>query len=182
MKRFACCVLILVTVGLIGLRNRAWGQGIEISSSVPYWKRSLSGPRLGMTLIPGDGLLYQNLKSRGAGRLISQFGWHFEHQVLPSADGPAFVIEWIPLLGGVEYGMFIPSLTLAFGIRLPEGFEFGLGPNLLFGGREGMNTALVLAVGKTFNFEGVNIPVNLAYVNSPLGTRIGLVFGYAIHK
>jgi hypothetical protein len=86
----------------------------------------------------------------------------------------------------VEYGKFIPSLTLALGIRFPSGYEFGLGPNILLTGaisdqaRETFSTSLVMVVGKSFDFSGVSIPVNLAYVSSPLGERFGIIIGYAI--
>lgn len=143
-------------------------------------ERNLSGPRLGVTLVPGDGELYNELKSHGAGRTVSQFGWHFEHRVRFQHRGPAFVIEFVPLVGAVEYGKLIPSASLMFGIRFPEGFEFGMGPNLLFGGSKGANTALVLALGKTFDYSGVSIPVNIAFVTSPIGNRIGFIFGYAL--
>jgi hypothetical protein len=182
MKRFACCIPLMLVIMWSGVGSLAWGQGIEMGSKVPFWKRSLNGPRMGFTIIPGESELHNRLESMNVGRVISQFGWHFEHQVLPSTEGPSFVIEWVPLIGGVEYGMFIPALTLAFGIRLPDGYEFGLGPNLLIGGENGVNSALVIAVGKTFNFNGVNIPVNIAYVTSPMGSRIGFIFGYAVQQ
>lgn len=46
-------------------------------------------------------------------------------QIIPEGDGPQFVIQAVPFIGGVEYGTVIPSLTVAMGIRLPEGIEFG---------------------------------------------------------
>ena len=68
-------------------------------------------------------------------------------------------------------------------LREPCGFEFGgVGPNLLLGGEKGVNTALVIAAGKTFDFRGVSFPINLAVVTSPSGTRIGFIVGYAIQK
>jgi hypothetical protein len=143
-------------------------------------ERNLDGPRLGMSVVPGNGELKSRLSDHGVGRTISQFGWHFEHRVRLQRSGPAFVIEFIPLVGGVEYGKFIPSASLMFGIRFPSGFEFGMGPNLLAGGSSGVSSALVLALGKTFDYDGVSIPVNLAFVTSPIGNRLGLVFGYAI--
>ena len=157
---------------------------------VQFTERNLSGPRLGLTFLPGgkDSQLIQALEAEGIGRVISQFGWHFEHRVTPNSGGPSFVIQWVPLLAGVEYGKFIPSLTLALGIRFPSGYEFGIGPNVLMTkaitdkAPETFNTSLVLVVGKSFDFGGVSIPVNLAYVTSPLGERIGIIFGYAIQR
>jgi hypothetical protein len=145
-----------------------------------FYERNLSGPRLGITFIPGSGELATKLNEMGIGSSLSQFGWHFEWQVVPKYQGPSFVIELIPLIAGVEYGKVVPTVTLAMGIRLPSGFEFGMGPNVLFGGEKGVNPALVVAVGKSFNYSGVSIPINLVLTTSPSGNRYSLIFGYAI--
>ena len=145
-------------------------------------ERNLSGPRLGLTYVGGTGPLAEALESKDMGRWISQFGWHTEYQVTPKNGGPSFVIEFVPLVAGVEYGHFIPSFSLPMGVRLENGFEFGLGPNVLLGGKDVFNTALVIAIGKSFDFRGVSIPVNVAYVRSPAGDRLGLIFGYAIQR
>jgi len=150
--------------------------------TILFEERNLSGPRLGVTMIPGDGVLVNKLDSVGIGRTISQFGWHFEWQVIPEGGGPQFVVELVPMVGGVEYGKIIPSATLAMGVRLPNGIEFGMGPNLLFGGEDIVHSSLVLAVGKSFNYGGVSIPINLAYATNPEGNRISIIFGYAISK
>jgi hypothetical protein len=178
---FACAVICLAPLSS-GLA--------QDEKPVEFTERNLSGPRLGLTFFPGsdDSPLIQALEAEGIGRMVSQFGWHFEHRVTPKSGGPSFVIQWVPLLAGVEYGKFIPSLTLALGIRFPSGYEFGLGPNILLtkalteNAEETFNTSLVLVVGKSFDFSGVSIPVNLAYVRSPLGERIGIIFGYAIQR
>ncbi len=74
------------------------------------------------------------------------------------------------------------GLTLTFGMRLANGFEFGLGPNVLIGGDNGVATGLAIAMGETFDFGGVSIPVNLAVVTSPEGGRLAFIFGYAIER
>jgi hypothetical protein len=145
---------------------------------VLFSKRSLGGPRLGFTIVPGNTELAQRLQEEGLNRIISQFGWHFEHRVIASGTGPAFVIEFIPLLGGVEYGKPIASLSLMFGIRMPSGYEFGVGPNLIVA--QNAKSGLIIAVGKTFDVQGVSIPINLAYATSPSGARLAFIVGYAI--
>jgi hypothetical protein len=149
---------------------------------VSFSERNLGGPRLGVTYIigGGDGQLVDKMKKKGIGTTISQFGWHFEYQIIPEGGGPQFVIQGIPFLGGVEYGTVIPSLTVAMGIRLPDGFEFGMGPNVVATGDRGIATSLVGAIGKSFNYGGVSIPINIAFATSPNGNRVSLVFGYAI--
>jgi hypothetical protein len=147
---------------------------------VKFKQVNLGGPRMGVTFIPGENELYKNLKENEMGRLFSQFGWHFEYQIVPDGGGPSFLIELVPLVAGVEYGTFIPSATLAFGIRFPQGVEFGMGPNLLI--TDKVSSALVIAVGKSFDFGGVNIPLNLIMATNPKGIRYTFMFGYAIER
>ena len=149
----------------------------------PVTKHNLSGPRLGLTFVPGDDEIGKFLDHEGMSRIISQFGWHSEFSVTPRGGGPSFLVEFIPLIGGVEAGKLIPNVSLMFGIRTVGGFEFGMGPNMIaFVSQGEVQTALVMAIGKSYDFDGVNIPVNLAYVTNPHGARIGLIFGYAIER
>ncbi len=157
-------------------------QKFQPQYPVKFAERNMGGPRLGVTVIPGHGELVNKLDEEGIGSTISQFGWHFEWAVVPEGGGPSFIIEFIPLVGGVEYGKLIPSATLAMGVRLPNGIEFGMGPNLLVGGDDPVNSALMLAIGKSINYSGVSIPINLVYVTNPQGNRVSLIFGYAIAK
>ena len=176
----------LVIAGLlVGFRATAVRAQVGMRSENPtFTERNLSGPRLGVTFVAGGYELKKELKSKKIGNVLSQFGWHFEYQVVPETYGPSFVVELVPLIAAVEYGTLIPSVSLVMGIRFPSGIEFGLGPNLLIGGDEKkpVHTALVIAVGKSFNFGGVSIPLNLVCVTSPEGNRFSFVFGYAITK
>lgn len=143
--------------------------------------RNLGGPRLGVTFISGNGELWQDLEANSIGRAISQFRWHFEYQIIPRGGGPQFVIELVPMIGGVEYGKVIPSGSLAMGIRFPNGIEFGLGPNVVItGGTETVRSGLLIGIGKSFGYGGVSIPLNLVWVRNPDGNRFSMVFGYAI--
>ena len=169
-------VLILVVASSM---NTTFAQ-IGLSREVTFSERNLGGPRLGVTYAFG-GDIARVLNKNSIGRTLSQFGWHFEYQVIPEGGGPSFVIELVPLVAGVEYGTLIPSATLAMGIRFPDGFEFGMGPNLLVT-TESTSTALVLAVGKTINYGGVSIPLNIVFATNPTGNRLSFIFGYAIAK
>jgi hypothetical protein len=141
----------------------------------------LSGPRVGATFAFGDGKLSRDLDRKGLGRIVSQFGWHFERELVPIGAGPELVTEAVPMFGGVEYGKLIPSLTMAVGVRFRDGLEFGMGPSFTLVNTVGRsNVGLVVAVGKTFDYDGVSLPVNIALSTNPQGTRTTLTAGYAI--
>lgn len=181
MNRSLTVVLfLLLTLPVMAQAQAQYEEEVIITT------RNMGGPRFGLTVVPGHGQLYEELEFHGMGRTISQFGWHFEHQVVPAGGGPRFLIEFIPMLAGVEYGKVIPNFTLAMGVRTPGGYEFGMGPNLMFSktmeSEVEARTALLLAIGRSFDYGGVSIPVNLAYATSPEGNRISLIFGYAIGK
>lgn len=168
----ACAVLVF---------KPAQSQSKDPVDEVLFGERNLGGPRLGVTYIFGTGKLAESLERNKVGRTLSQFGWHFEYQVIPDGGGPSFVIQFVPLVAGVEYGKLIPSATLAMGVRLPEGFEFGLGPNALIT-EDGVKSALVMSIGKSFAYGGVSIPLNFVYATNPEGNRFSIIFGYAIRK
>jgi len=154
---------------------------LEPKGPIEFYKRNMGGPRLGVTYITGNDELMDKLEEKDMGQTMSQFGWHFEYAIIPKGGGPSFIIEFIPLLGGVEYGTLVPSATLAMGVRLPSGIEFGMGPNGLYDG-EDVNSSLVLALGKNFNYSGVSIPINLVFATNPDSNRFSVIFGYAIAK
>lgn len=176
-------LIVVQGVLLTSFLNALFAQDYPTNTpTTQFTRRNLGGPRLGITYVPEGSELSEELRNHEIGSTLSQFGWHFEYQVIPKGYGPSFVIQIVPLVAGVEYGKFIPSTTLAMGIRLRNGFEFGLGPNLLFGGKNLVNSALVVGVGKSFNYGGVSIPLNLVLASNPSGKRISIIFGYAIAK
>jgi hypothetical protein len=159
------------------------GSSMATDESIPLKTLRLNGPRMGLTaIVPDGGTWEKELENRGVEHFVSQFGWHHEWVIAPELRGPAFVIQTIALLGGVEYGIVIPSTSLVMGIRLPMGFEFGMGPNILaVDSRERpIHSSLIVAVGQSLNFNGVNIPLNLAWNRNNEGNRVSFVFGYAL--
>ena len=148
-------------------------------------ERNMSGPRFGLTYVMIKEELKESLPPGEFHRVISQFGWHFEHQIMPEGGGPQFLIQFVPMVAGVEHGFFIPNATVAVGIRLPGGLEAGMGPNIQFPKnleRGRVTSALVLAVGKSFHYGGVSVPVNIAYAINPNGNRVSFILGYAIQR
>lgn len=143
------------------------GSPIDDETVIQY---DLSGPRLGATFAPD-------------GTATSQFGWHFEHQAAPGTRGPWFIVERVFLVGGMEADRFMPSATLVFGMRMPNSFEFGIGPSASLGGPVGMSTAIVIAAGQSFRAGGIRIPVNVALAMARDGeNRYSLMTGWAIRE
>ncbi len=138
-------------------------------------ERDLSGPRVGFTYVPDA--------PPGYGPFVSQFGWHFEHHVRASGGGPQFLTEVVPLFGGVEFGRIVPSLSIGVGVRLPSGAEFGLGPSFSSGsGTSGGSSALFFAAGRSFDVQGVHVPLNVVLVTNQDGQRVSVLAGYAVRR
>lgn len=148
----------------------------QIPDTTTLEEVSLSGPRIGFTYVTGPAARAR-LAEYELDPFMSQFGWHFEQIVLPRRGGPAFVIQEVLLVGAVDQGRAVPSATMLLGIRMPGGFEFGMGPNLSPTG-----AALAIGVGKSINYGGVAIPLNLAIVRSPGALRTSFLFGYALRR
>lgn len=178
--------ITLIILGMVLISGFIPAMAKEIEVPVTFDRRNMSGPRFGVTYIAGDTELSRELERQDIGPVVSQFGWHFERQIIPDGGGPQFVIQFVPMIAAVEYGRFVPGGTLAMGIRMPGGWEFGMGPNIVATKNEFDNTkartSLVVALGKSFNYGGVSIPVNLAVSTEPDGNRFSLIFGYAIGK
>jgi len=138
---------------------------------------NLSGPRFGMTALSTG--VVDELKKRDieVGSNISQFGWQFEKQFYTRNSGVAAVNEWVVLLGGLDQGVALPSLSWMVGLRTREGAEFGIGPNITPAG-----VALALAGGVTFRAGNLNVPMNVAVVPSKAGTRISLLTGFNMRR
>lgn len=134
---------------------------------------SLAGPRFGMTVL-GDGVVARLAEhDLTVAPVITQFGWQFEKQFYSSQGGVTAVTEWVGLLGGLEQGVALPSLSWMVGVRTREGAEFGVGPNVT-----PVGVALAIAAGVTFRAGVMNVPVNVAVVPSSAGTRVSVLSGF----
>jgi hypothetical protein len=157
----------------VGVCPIAYGQTLP-----PIAKTAdLSGPRFGLTLL-SDGVVgklsERNISVRSN---ISQFGWQFEKQFYASGSSITMVSEWVALMGGLEQGVALPSLSWLVGVRTRDGAEFGIGPNVTPAG-----TALVFATGMTVRAGAVNVPLNVAVVPSKSGTRVTLLSGFSLRQ
>ena len=141
--------------------------------------QSLAGPRLGLVNIsasPGSSFLNGDLElddifegrsdyaEIAKGTLTSLYGWQWESRF---ADGGNVtgIVEWIALVGGMEKGKFLPSVSSMVGARTASGIEFAVGPNLSLSG-----FAMVFGMGYNFKSGNLNIPVNIAFVPGRKGT------------
>ena len=134
-------------------------------------RKLFSGPRIGFTYI-SSGTSADYLAREGKQNLISQFGWQFEGRLFTVENGMSGIIEFIPLIGGVDQGMFIPSANLLIGLRegSKRSYEFAMGPNFSvvpdYLGRYKGSIGMVIAAGTSFKKGNVNFPINLAFVPS----------------
>ena len=108
--------------------NAQRGERPESVSVRPLPRRHLSGPRFGFTTFTGD--IADKRNSIGKEAIMSQFGWQFETQIVSTTDGNQALMEWVFLVGGVEQDELNLSLSWMAGYRLPNGLEFGVGPNI----------------------------------------------------
>ena len=146
--------------------------------AVSEWSRSVdySGPRFGFTYLPDaivDSLKNHNID---VGATISQFGWQLEREIHVTADGPMVLNEWVFLAGGLEKGVFLPSLTWLVGARGRSGNEVGFGPNVSLAG-----VGLAVAAGVSVKSGGMNFPMNIAAASSKGGIRVSFLTGFTLH-
>ena len=133
----------------------------------------LDGPRVGFTVL-SDGVVNKaREKGTNLNPFLTQFGWQFETRLFRLPNGLSGLVEFVPLVGGLEQGKFIPSVSGLLGVRGGKGFEFGVGPNLT-----PLGANIVLAVGTSIQSNGVNFPINLAVVPGNNGVRVSLLVGF----
>jgi hypothetical protein len=144
---------------------------LSVARSIDY-----SGPRFGVTYLPKAAIDSLKAHNISVGTTITQFGWQFEREIHVSPDGPRVLNEWVFLAGGLESGVFLPSLTWLIGARDRTGNEIGVGPNVSVAG-----VGLAAAAGVTVHDGGVNFPMNVAVAKSKTGARVSFLTGFTIH-
>ena len=144
--------------------------GDEIEDLEPV---SLGGPRLGCTVLMGGVVDRAREHISDLNPFLTQFGWQFETRLFRMPNGMSGLVELVPLVGGLEQGRFIPSVSGLLGFRGAKGFEIGVGPNLT-----PLGSSVVVALGTSFRSNGINFPVNLAVVPGNGGARVSLLVGF----
>jgi len=119
------------------------------------------GPRIGFTYL-GVGTSREKIAdafNRGdITPWISQFGWQFETRIFTLDDGACGLVEFVPMIGGLEQGLFLPSASGILGFRTRSGIELGVGPSLSLSG-----VGLVMAAGASFKIGKVTFPINVVF-------------------
>ena len=162
---------LLAALFTIALSSTSFAQMVP----PPTRTVSLSGPRVGITHLDEgvrSSLLARNIEIKPT---FTQFGWQFEKQFYTKGTGLTALNEWVVLLGGLEQGVAIPSVSWMVGLRSSGGSEFGFGPNITPAG-----VALAIAGGTTFRAGPMNVPVNVAVVPSKAGMRVSFLTGFSL--
>jgi hypothetical protein len=180
---------ILMAVWLM-LSVEAFSQEQEQEEKIKPLK--LSGFRIGATYILGEtgqNELRDAVNDSSAVPVISQFGWQFEWQYPSGVGGMAAVVEVVPLVGGLNLGTIIPSLTTIIGLRSGSGYELGGGPMVSLGHSENspaFASGFVVAAGKSISFGKLNVPFNFVYTMGKTSGakgnshRFTLITGFAL--
>ncbi len=114
------------------LSNR---ESYESAVNNPYYQTlSLAGPRMGYTFFTGEmGKTLSAPRSKGGYDgypAFFQMGYQFEKQYLNEGKWQA-LFEFIPMVSGLDQGLFVPSFTVMNGIRNNKnGLEFAIGPSI----------------------------------------------------
>ena len=144
----------------------------------------LAGPRFGFTAVTGAAA--ETMKGFGLSPFMSQFGWQFETRYFQTESGYQGLIEFVPLVAGLESRQSSVSVNLLVGFRTPNGLEIGVGPNFaargLFSEAPSFSRSIVYAIGHSFRIDDVNIPVNLVFSPTPTGSRITALVGFNIRQ
>ncbi|MBT3275692.1 MAG: hypothetical protein HN368_21235 [Spirochaetales bacterium] len=151
---------------------------------------TIIGPRVGATYIFADWTEFNAQlqqvfpdPGRSYNPIITQFGINLEQRILLGSSKSHFVLQEILVLGGLDQNFILPSLSTLIGFRSYSGLEFGLGPNFSLGSSGGklrLSMSVVYAIGWTFAFNGVFVPVNFAVIPTPKDThvRLSLMSGF----
>ncbi len=136
---------------------------------------STTGPKVGLTLIAGD-LVDDLRRDFRKGPLLLQFGWQVEARFPVSRDrnGAAGYAQLMPLIGGLEEGKILPSITWLIGVRGAKGNRIGFGPTMSLAG-----PTVTVSAGVTKRSGQLYLPIDLAVQFMERGTIVSLLIGFA---
>ncbi|MCC5917164.1 MAG: hypothetical protein JJU02_07535 [Cryomorphaceae bacterium] len=184
MKKLVAFALMMTSTMVFGQQNPRQPIPTVSDQTTPYIEPlKLDGPRMGVIYSPlaNYDLIYANSSFYSVDNPVPDFlstiGWQFEWKYFSTMDGSAGLLEVMPMITGMDAGLFIPSLNMITGYRSKGGFEFGLGPNI-----NPVGAGMIFAVGQNFNTEHVNFPVHLAVIKGRESMRMVLTFGFNLRS
>lgn len=136
--------------------------------------KKFEGPRIGFTYIH-EGIIRDYLESINKDpNRIMQFGYQFETRLFTADDGTSALLEFIPMIGGIDQGLFLPSISILTGLRNATdakiSIEFALGPNFSISRDYKKDLApsvgLVIGFGTNIKKSNINFPINVVFVPS----------------
>ncbi|MEJ7659823.1 MAG: hypothetical protein WKG07_09440 [Hymenobacter sp.] len=90
------------------------GRGAEPGSQCTWLGRTSAA-------VLTDGVLNRAREQvKDLNRFLTQFGWQFESRLFQLPNGVSGLVELVPLVGGLEQGHFIPSVSGLLGLRGPR--------------------------------------------------------------
>lgn len=182
MTRLPPLLALLLVLSLTGpAAVRAQTAPGSLGPGVEPPRLHLGGPRFGVTAFTGDVATARRSLDKSA--FMTQFGWQLETQILATSAGHQALLEWVFLLGGVEQGETNLSGALLAGYRLPNGVEFGAGPNVSFSSESSSTTSsMLLAAGVTLPMGELRVPLNLAMALAEGGPRLTFLVGWVVGR
>ena len=170
-----CTAFLFVLLATLFVAPPAWSQSRPrgVTDTV-----DMSGPRFGLTMLNQKSVdtLFEK-KGITVQPMISQFGWQFERRLYTNGDGVTMLMEWVPLVSGLEQGLALPSLNWMTGLRTAGGSEFGIGPNIT-----PLGVGLVAAAGVTMRTGALHVPFNVAVATSKSGARLSVMTGFNVRR
>ncbi len=171
----------LEALAVLAAADEAEAAAEEVSPEVegPARKRIQSaGPRVGLVIVTGNDA--KTLKDEyDVAPVLTVVGWQFEYQYAAAEFGPVGLVEFVPLIAGMEQSQFIPTVNVLVGMRTASDNEFGIGANI----SPGENVVgLTVSVGKTFRADGMSLPMNFAVVSVKDSLRISFTMGWNMEQ
>ena len=160
-----------------------------------------AGPRVGLVYVTDQytrdqlvRLAREKKPNADVSKVLTAFGWQFEYEYLNTTGGATGLIEFVPVVVGMESGLALPSACLLIGVRFANGLEIGFGPNVSTGVVEKVENAgapdekiryspsagvgMTGTLGITLRTGEMNFPINLAAVRNENGYRTSLMVGW----
>ena len=131
------------------------------------------GPKVGLTFVEGE-LADQLRREYDKGPIVLQFGWQVEGRFPVSPGGAAGYTALMPLVGGLDQGKILPSITWLSGVRGARGARIAIGPTMSLAG-----PTVTLSAGLTKRFGNLYLPIDLAVQFMEKGTTVSLLIGFS---